>query len=344
MSVELTGLNRDFASVPAVRDISLSAADGEFLALLGPSGSGKTTLLRLIAGLDRPDSGHIAIDGRNMDDVPAQRRGVGFVFQSYALFRHMSVAENIAFGLRVRPRATRPPRQAIRRRVRDLLELVQLPDLGGRYPDQLSGGQRQRVALARALAIEPRVLLLDEPFGALDARVRKDLRRWLRHLHDRMRLTTLLVTHDQGEALELADRVAVLRAGRLEQVDTPRTLLAAPANAFVYAFLGDSERFECVVCDGQARFEPLPLRPLPAALPDGPAMALIRPFEVGVSADASGAARVRSVVPEGAMLRIGLMLAGSPLEAVVPGEGNVPKVGAACTLDIGRARIYPRAP
>jgi sulfate transport system ATP-binding protein len=342
MSVELTGLTCQFASVTAVRDISLSAVDGEFLAVLGPSGSGKTTLLRLIAGLDRPDCGHIAIDGRNMDDVPAQRRGVGFVFQHYALFRHMSVAENIAFGLRVRPRAVRPPRQAIRKRVQELLELVQLPDLGGRYPDQLSGGQRQRVALARALAIDPRLLLLDEPFGALDAPVRKDLRRWLRRLHDRTRLTTLLVTHDQGEALELADRVAVLRAGRLEQVDTPRTLLAMPASAFVYAFLGDSERFECVVQQGRARFERLPLPPLPAALPDGPALAMIRPYEIRVSADASGPARVVSVVPEGAMLRVGLTLAGAPLEAVVPTEAPVPQPGAACALDLSRARIYPR--
>jgi sulfate transport system ATP-binding protein len=342
MSVELVGLTRQFATVSAVRDIDLSAADGEFLALLGPSGSGKTTLLRMIAGLDQPDSGHIAIDGRSMDGVPARRRGVGVVFQHYALFRHMSVAENIAFGLSVRPRATRPTRQVIRQRVQHLLDLVQLPDLGGRYPEQLSGGQRQRVALARALAIEPRVLLLDEPFGALDARVRKDLRRWLRGLHDRMRLTTILVTHDQGEALELADRVAVLRAGRLEQVDTPETLLAMPANAFVYAFLGDSERFDCVVRDGRAHFEPQPLPPLPAALPDGPALAMIRPHEVGVNADASGPARVLSVVPERAMLRIGLTLAGSPLEAVVPAGGPVPKLGAACALDLSRARIYPR--
>jgi sulfate transport system ATP-binding protein len=254
----------------------------------------------------------------------------------------MSVAENIAFGLRVRPRASRPARQAIRQRVAELLELVQLPDLGGRYPDQLSGGQRQRVALARALAIEPRVLLLDEPFGALDARVRKDLRRWLRRLHDRTRLTTLLVTHDQGEALELADRVAVLRAGRLEQIDTPRALLATPSSAFVYDFLGDSERFDCVVRHGQAHFAPLPLPPLPTALPDGPALALIRPYEVGASADASGGARVVSVVPQGAMQHVGLTLAGLPLEAVLPAEAPVPPVGAACRVDLSRARIYPR--
>jgi sulfate transport system ATP-binding protein len=220
-------------------------ADGEFLALLGPSGSGKTTLLRVLAGLEFVDSGEVAIGGRSMRNVPARERGVGFVFQHYALFRHMTVARNVAFGLEVRPRHLRPPAAEIRARVRSLLEMMGIAELAGRYPEQVSGGQRQRVALARALAIEPRLLLLDEPFGALDAKVRKNLRVWLRELHDRMGLTSIFVTHDQAEAMAMAmaDRVAVLRAGRIDQVDTPAKLSAAPATAFVREFLGGDDAF-----------------------------------------------------------------------------------------------------
>ena len=218
--------------------MSLRAEPGEFLALLGPSGSGKTTLLRAIAGLETPDEGSVHLDGEDFLALSPRERRVGMVFQHYALFRHMNVAKNIAFGLRVRPAAERPKRAEIDARVEKLLSLVQLDGLGKRYPAQLSGGQQQRVALARALAIEPRVLLLDEPFGALDAKVRKDLRHWLRALHERLGLTTVFVTHDQDEALELADLVAVMNQGRIEQIATPAELRARPASDFVADFLG----------------------------------------------------------------------------------------------------------
>ncbi|HRD28287.1 MAG TPA: ATP-binding cassette domain-containing protein, partial [Caulobacter sp.] len=218
MSLTLTAVTKTFGRFPALRDVSFEVRPGEFLALLGPSGSGKTTLLRILAGLERPDAGAIGFAGEDLLALPARERRVGMVFQHYALFRHMTVADNIAFGLSVRPRATRPAAHEIARRVSDLLRLVQLEGLERRYPSQLSGGQRQRVALARALAIEPRLLLLDEPFGALDARVRRDLRRWLRRVHDETGVTTLFVTHDQEEALDLADRVAILRSGALQEV------------------------------------------------------------------------------------------------------------------------------
>jgi sulfate transport system ATP-binding protein len=238
MTVELRDLRKSFGDAVALDCVGLSVADGEFLALLGPSGSGKTTLLRVLAGLEFVDSGEVAIGGRSMLGVPARERGVGFVFQHYALFRHMTVAHNVAFGLEVRPRRLRPPAAEIRARVQSLLEMMGIAELAGRYPEQVSGGQRQRVALARALAIEPKLLLLDEPFGALDAKVRKNLRVWLRDLHDRMGLTSIFVTHDQAEAMAMADRVAVLRAGRIDQVDTPARLCAAPATPFVREFLG----------------------------------------------------------------------------------------------------------
>jgi sulfate transport system ATP-binding protein len=238
VSVELRGLRKSFGGAAALDNVSLTVADGEFLALLGPSGSGKTTLLRVLAGLEFIDSGDIVVNGRSMAGVPARQRGVGFVFQHYALFRHMSVARNVAFGLEVMPRHRRPPAREIRARVQSLLEMMEIGALGGRYPEQLSGGQRQRVALARALAIEPGLLLLDEPFGALDAKVRKTLRVWLRQLHDRLGLTSIFVTHDQNEAMEMADRVAVMHAGRLVQVGTPDRLYGEPANEFVRSFLG----------------------------------------------------------------------------------------------------------
>jgi sulfate transport system ATP-binding protein len=241
MALEIDRISKRFGAVPAVRAVSLAVALGEFMALLGPSGSGKTTLLRVVGGLELPEEGSLRYDGQDLTHVRARERRVGFVFQSYALFRHMTVAQNIAFGLDVRPFSKRPPRQEIARRVEALLARMQLADLGKRYPSQLSGGQRQRVALARALAIEPRILLLDEPFGALDAKVRKDLRRWLRALHDETRLTTIMVTHDQEEALALADRVAVMNEGRIEQVGTPNELRNHPQSPFVRDFLDTSE-------------------------------------------------------------------------------------------------------
>ena len=230
-------LRKLFGATAALDGLNLSIGGGEFLALLGPSGSGKTTLLRVLAGLEFVNAGSIEIDGRPIQGVPARQRRIGLVFQHYALFRHMTVARNVAFGLEVRPRKDRPSAAAIRARVEELLDLMEIPELADRYPEQISGGQRQRVALARALAIEPTLLLLDEPFGALDAKVRRNLRVWLRGLHDRMGLTSIFVTHDQAEALEMADRVAVLRAGRIEQVDTPERLYAKPANEFVREFL-----------------------------------------------------------------------------------------------------------
>jgi sulfate transport system ATP-binding protein len=241
MSITVQNIRRSFGSFPALAGIDLDVAPGRLVALLGPSGSGKTTLLRILAGLEfaDPGSGRIVFDGVDVTDLAPGRRQVGFVFQHYALFRHLTVFENVAFGLRVRPRRERPNAADISDRVRHLLDLVQLPGLEGRYPHQLSGGQRQRVALARALAVEPKVLLLDEPFGALDAKVRKDLRRWLRRFHDEIHLTTLFVTHDQEEALEIADEVVVMNQGRIEQVGSPQEVYDRPASAFVYQFIGD---------------------------------------------------------------------------------------------------------
>jgi sulfate/thiosulfate transport system ATP-binding protein len=238
MSIIVQNATRRFGDFTALDRVSVEIPGGSLTALLGPSGSGKSTLLRVIAGLERPDAGTVEIDGRDATTLPPQRRGVGFVFQHYAAFKHMTVRENVAFGLKVRRR----PKAEIRRRVDELLELVQLPGLADRYPAQLSGGQRQRMALARALAVQPSVLLLDEPFGALDARVRKELRAWLRRLHDEVAVTTVFVTHDQEEAMELADRIVVVNHGRIEQVGEPRDLYEHPANAFVMGFVGPVTR------------------------------------------------------------------------------------------------------
>ena len=238
MSIIVTRATRRFGDFSALDDVSVDIPSGSLTALLGPSGSGKSTLLRVIAGLERPDAGTVEIDGSDATGTPTQRRGVGFVFQHYAAFKHMTVREKVAFGLKVQRR----PKAEIHRRVDELLELVQLPGLADRYPAQLSGGQRQRMALARALAVEPSVLLLDEPFGALDARVRKELRAWLRRLHDEVHVTTVFVTHDQEEAMEVADRIVVMNHGRVEQVGGPRDLYEHPANAFVMGFVGPVTR------------------------------------------------------------------------------------------------------
>jgi len=255
MSIKVEHVTKTFGSYQALKDVNLEIADGELVALLGPSGSGKTTLLRIIAGLETPDDdGRCAVffHGENVAQRLVGERRVGFVFQHYALFKHMNVFENIAFGLRVRPRATRPGRPEIQRRVTELLRLIQLEGLGNRYPSQLSGGQRQRVALARALAIEPRVLLLDEPFGALDAKVRQGLRDWLRRLHDELHMTTVLVTHDQEEALEVADRVVVMNQARIEQTGTPFEVFHKPASEFVMDFLGSVNVFRGRLEKGRA--------------------------------------------------------------------------------------------
>lgn len=246
MSISIRNIQKTFGAFRALSDVNLEIPSGKLTALLGPSGSGKTTLLRIVAGLEIPDAdtqGRILFDDALVTDSPVNRRQVGFVFQHYALFRHMTVFENIAFGLRVKPRSERPPREEILERVTGLLKLVQLEQLAHRYPAQLSGGQRQRIALARALAIQPRVLLLDEPFGALDAQVRAELRRWLRHLHDTIRVTSIFVTHDQEEALEVADSVVVMNRGRIEQVGAPDEVFQNPATEFVMKFLGDVNVF-----------------------------------------------------------------------------------------------------
>jgi sulfate transport system ATP-binding protein len=251
MSIEAKNVSKRFGDFTALDNVSLRVETGELVALLGPSGSGKTTLLRVIAGLETPDSGTILLEGEDTSSQGVRQRRVGFVFQHYALFRHMTVFENVAFGLRVRPRKLRPSRNEIEEKVMSLLRLVQIDRMAHRRPAQLSGGQRQRVALARALAVEPKVLLLDEPFGALDAKVRKELRRWLRRLHDEIHVTSVFVTHDQEEALEVADRVVVMNEGRIEQIGTSEEVYNHPATPFVYNFLGDVNLFHGRVKDGQ---------------------------------------------------------------------------------------------
>ncbi|WP_341918533.1 sulfate/molybdate ABC transporter ATP-binding protein [Hydrocarboniphaga effusa] len=257
MDIQIRGIHKGFGNFPALAGVDLDIASGELIALLGPSGSGKTTLLRTIAGLEFADSGRILFGGQDTLGLPVQQRRVGFVFQHYALFRHMTVLDNISFGLRVQKRSERPSAEAIRKKALELLDLVQLGGLEKRYPSQLSGGQRQRVALARALAIEPRVLLLDEPFGALDAKVRKDLRRWLRELHETTGYTTIFVTHDQEEALELADRVVVMNRGRIEQVGTTDEVYEKPATPFVFEFLGSTNVLPGQVRDGKVHVDGL---------------------------------------------------------------------------------------
>ena len=287
MSIEVRNIKKNFGNFSALNDVSLDVPSGELVALLGPSGCGKTTLLRIIAGLETPDSGSILFYGADATARQVREREVGFVFQHYALFRHMTVFENVAFGLRVRPKETRPSDAEIKRRVHELLELVQLDWLADRYPPQLSGGQRQRIALARALAVEPKVLLLDEPFGALDAKVRKELRRWLRRLHDELHITSIFVTHDQEEALEVADRVVVINKGQIEQVGSPQEVYDHPVSPFVYQFLGNVNQFPSHVHDGKARIGNIELK-LNAhhATQNTPALAFVRPHDIEISKEA----------------------------------------------------------
>ena len=255
MSIEIRNVSKNFGTFQALKDVSLHIESGELVALLGPSGCGKTTLLRIIAGLESADQGSILFSGADTTDVHVRKRNVGFVFQHYALFRHMSVFDNVAFGLKVKPRSERPSPDIIKKKVTDLLKLVQLDWLAERYPSQLSGGQRQRIALARALAVEPKVLLLDEPFGALDAKVRKELRRWLRRLHDELQVTSIFVTHDQEEALEVADRVVLINHGQVEQAGSPQEVWDHPATPFVYGFLGDVNLFHGRAHEGEVQLD-----------------------------------------------------------------------------------------
>lgn len=256
MNIEARNISKKFGQFTALHDVSLEVRDGELVALLGPSGSGKTTFLRIIAGLEHPDSGSVLFDGKDISWRSARERNVGFVFQHYALFRHMTVLDNVAFGLTVRKRRLGIPETQIRKRIQELLSLVQLESFSGRYPSQLSGGQRQRVALARALAVEPRILLLDEPFGSLDAKVRIELRRWLRRLHDEIHVTSVFVTHDQEEALEVSDRVVVMNEGQIEQVGTPEEVYHRPVSAFIYDFLGNVNLFRGRIGDERMSGEP----------------------------------------------------------------------------------------
>lgn len=290
MSIEIRHVNKHFGRFHALRDVNLDIDSGELLALLGPSGCGKTTLLRIIAGLETPDTGSILFSGADTTDVHVRDRNVGFVFQHYALFRHMTVFENVAFGLRVKPRGERPSDAQIRQKVTDLLKLVQLDWIADRYPSQLSGGQRQRIALARALAVEPKVLLLDEPFGALDAKVRKELRRWLRRLHDELHVTSIFVTHDQEEALEVADRVVLMNQGHIEQVGTPQDVWEHPASPFVYGFLGDVNLFHGRAHEGQLHLEGVAIdSPEHAQARDAKAYAYVRPHDLEVERYKPGA-------------------------------------------------------
>jgi sulfate transport system ATP-binding protein len=325
MTLELSHLHRRFAGFTALDDVSLDIAPGEFLALLGPSGSGKTTLLRILAGLDYPDTGTVQQDGRDFLATQARERRIGLVFQHYALFRHLSVAENVAFGLRVRPRRLRPSRADISSRVEQLLKRVQLDGLGGRYPAQLSGGQRQRVALARALAVEPDLLLLDEPFGALDAQVRVTLRRWLRQLHEELDLTTVFVTHDQEEALELADRIAVMNRGRIEQVGSPEEIYRQPATPFVCEFIGRMNKLTASRTQDRLRIGEWTLDGDPWPGHFDHATVYIRPehLSLGGPADQPGwTAQLRHVYLAGSVAHVELYVPsiGQSLEADVASE------------------------
>ena len=321
-TLAIRDIQKRFGRYPALRGVSLTIQPGEFVALLGPSGSGKTTLLRTLAGLETPDAGAVLLGAQNFLALSPRARRVGMVFQHYALFKHMTVAANIAFGLQVRPRKDRPPRAEIAARVEKLLGLVQLEGLGARYPAQLSGGQRQRVALARALAIEPSLLLLDEPFGALDATVRKELRQHLRRIHDETGLTTLFVTHDQEEALDLADRVAVMREGRLEQAGAPRELLDAPATAFVHEFLGQSNRLSGHIRNGRAEAAGEPWLSAQTTLPDGDAVLLFRFHEAELAPNGEGLClSLKAVCRKGGVVRLeGTYAGGRVLEVDRPLE------------------------
>ncbi|WP_277059721.1 sulfate/molybdate ABC transporter ATP-binding protein [Rivihabitans pingtungensis] len=315
MSIEIRNLRKTFGEFDVLKDLSLTVESGELLALLGPSGCGKTTLLRIIAGLETADAGQVLFHGEDATQRPVSERQVGFVFQHYALFRHMSVFDNVAFGLSVRPRASRPAKADIRERVMRLLKLVQLDWLADAYPDQLSGGQRQRIALARSLAVEPRVLLLDEPFGALDAKVRKDLRRWLRQLHDDIHLTSVFVTHDQEEALEVSDRVVVMNRGVIEQVGRPEEIYEHPASPFVTQFLGDVNLFHGRVGANHVEIGDY-AHPLDGQAPagKGEASVYIRPHDLEISREAGqalAAGTIEHIHSVGPIVRVELRRQGS---------------------------------
>ncbi len=325
MSIEVRSLRKSFGDFVALDNVNLDVPGGELVALLGPSGSGKTSLLRIIAGLEPADQGTIHFHGEDATDQPVRERQVGFVFQHYALFRHMSVFENVAFGLRVRPRSVRPAEAAIRETVMGLLHLVQLDVLADRRPSELSGGQRQRVALARALAVKPKVLLLDEPFGALDAKVRKELRRWLRRLHEEVHVTSVFVTHDQEEALEVSDRVVIMNEGRIEQSGTPEEVYEHPATQFVYGFLGDVNLFHGRIHQGRVNIGDSGFdAPEWPDAQDQAGVAYVRTYNVELEPAPSGPSSLEAVVRHirafGPVVRLELDLVegGKTIEAHVP--------------------------
>jgi sulfate/thiosulfate transport system ATP-binding protein len=334
MSIQVKNIEKHFGAFHALNNISLDFPDGQLVALLGPSGCGKTTLLRIIAGLESADAGQVILEGQDSTNIHVRERQVGFVFQHYALFRHMTVYDNVAFGLRVRPRATRPSEAEIKKRVTRLLDLVQLGFLADRYPAQLSGGQRQRIALARALAVEPRVLLLDEPFGALDAKVRKELRRWLRTLHDELHITSIFVTHDQEEALEVADQIIVMNKGNVEQIGSPREVYEKPATPFVFDFLGQANRFEGqnvngVVHIGEDRIQ---LESLKTA-PQGEIIAFVRPDELTIHAQPQDNAIQATFIRE-------VWIAGKVLAELNDRQGNLIEI----TLTPDEAKLHQFRP
>ena len=317
MSIQVDHVTKRFGTFTVLNDVSLHVQTGELIALLGPSGCGKTTLLRILAGLERPDEGKILLHGNEVTDRQITDRRVGFVFQHYALFRHMSVAENVSFGLRVLPKAQRPSPDQIQKKVHDLLSLVQLQAMADRYPNQLSGGQRQRVALARALAVEPKMLLLDEPFGALDTKVRKELRRWLRRLHDELHITSILVTHDQEEALEAADRIVLMNQGHVEQTGTPEEVYEHPATPFVYHFLGDVNVFHGRISQDETLHEETERGPLAERDSLGEhEVTFVRPHDLELSRDRTTTtqleATVRFVIAAGSRVRLELVAKDSP--------------------------------
>jgi sulfate/thiosulfate transport system ATP-binding protein len=297
MSIEISSITKQFGAFAALHNVNLHVDSGELVALLGPSGCGKTTLLRIIAGLEQPDAGAIRFGGEDATSRSARERSVGFVFQHYALFKHMTVFDNVAFGLQVRPKRERPSREEIADRVNHLLKMIQLDWTANRYPSQLSGGQRQRVALARALAVEPQVLLLDEPFGALDAKVRRELRRWLRRLHDDLHVTTVFVTHDQEEALEVADRIVVMNAGKVEQVGSPESVYDHPASPFVYDFIGSVNRLTGHVEGDYARLGEARVHvPGHAIASEAPVLAYVRPQDLLLARERNGVPAIEAIV------------------------------------------------
>ena len=323
MSIEVKNVTKTFGALKALDDINLKVETGELIALLGPSGSGKTTLLRIIAGLETADQGSILFSGQDTKVQKIKDRGVGFVFQHYALFRHMTVFDNIAFGLRVKPKATRPTENEIKEKVNELLHLIQLDWVGSRYPWQLSGGQRQRIALARALAVEPKVLLLDEPFGSLDAQVSKELRQWLRRFHDKLHITSLFVTHDQEEALEVSDKIVVMNKGKVEQIGTPEEVYHKPANKFVLNFLGNVNLFHGRVEDGKMMVGTSSIDvPVNLTSDTKTASVFVRPHQFEITRQPKDKSSLKAVAeyinPAGSVVKIDLVsVDGNPIQAEI---------------------------